>query len=94
MTQVAQLTEAPAPDRTEPPVSAAGMLEALEQLPPRQQEVLRLKFQTGLSYRDIAEVTGLSSGNVGLIIHNSLRAMRESLQPAVSPPADSSRIRT
>ena len=31
----------------------------------RQQEVLRLRMQAGLSYREIAEVTGLTVSNVG-----------------------------
>ena len=37
----------------------------VEKLTNRQQEVLRLRLQAGLSYREIAEVTGLTIGNVG-----------------------------
>jgi RNA polymerase sigma-70 factor (ECF subfamily) len=53
-----------------------GLPGLLAGLPARQQEVLRLKFQAGLSYRQIADVTGLSIGNVGLLIHTAITALR------------------
>ena len=37
-----------------------------------QQEVLRLRLQENLSYREIAEVTGLSISNVGFQLHEAL----------------------
>ena len=42
-----------------------------------QQEVLRLKFQNGLSYREISEITGLSESNVGFILHTGIKQVRE-----------------
>lgn len=42
-----------------------------------QREVLRLKFQGGLSYRQISEVTGLSVTNVGFLIHTGIKTLRE-----------------
>jgi RNA polymerase sigma-70 factor (ECF subfamily) len=48
-------------------------------LSPRQQEVLRLRMQAGLSYREIAEVTGLTIGNVGFHLHQAVRNLRDSL---------------
>jgi RNA polymerase sigma-70 factor (ECF subfamily) len=41
--------------------------------------VLRLKFQHELSYREIAEKTGLSVSNVGFLMHTALRALRQRL---------------
>lgn len=56
---------------------AAGFLLAiLESLPLRQQEVIQLKFQNGLNYQQIAEVTQLSVGNVGFLLHRGLKALR------------------
>ncbi len=55
------------------------LLQLLADLPVNQQEVVRLKFQHDLSYRDIAEVTGLSSGNVGYLLHVALKRLRERL---------------
>lgn len=62
---------------------------ALEDLPPRQQEVLRLKFQENLSYKEIAEVTGNTVSYVGVLIHTALRNIRESLhkQPGLAEAA-------
>ena len=60
-------------------------LQALAALPDNQQEVLRLKFQQGLSYRQIAELTDLSVSNVGFLIHRGLKALRGKLnQPQPS----------
>jgi RNA polymerase sigma factor (sigma-70 family) len=55
------------------------VLVLVERLPYKQQEVLRLKFQAGLSYKEIAAVTGDSTGNVGFLLHTALRALRERL---------------
>ncbi len=55
------------------------VLTLVERLPAKQQEVLRLKFQGGLSYKEIAAVTGDSVGNVGFLLHVALRALRERL---------------
>jgi len=49
------------------------------QLPLNQQEVLRLKIQNGLSYREISEITGLSVSNVGYLLHTAIKRIREKL---------------
>ena len=56
-----------------------ALLQALADLPTNQQEVVRLKFQDGLSYRDIAEVTGLTQSNVGYLLHTAVKRLRERL---------------
>ena len=43
----------------------------VEELPDRQQEILRLKFQGGLSYKEIADVMDLTISHVGVLIHNA-----------------------
>lgn len=53
--------------------------ELVDQLSPRQQEVLRLRLQAGLSYREIAEVTGLTVSNVGFHLHAAVKQLRLSL---------------
>jgi RNA polymerase sigma-70 factor (ECF subfamily) len=52
----------------------ARMLAAL---PERQREVICLKFQHDLSYRDIAQVLDISEGNVGYILHTGVKTLRE-----------------
>jgi len=62
----------------------AAMLDAL---PPRQQEVIRLKFLGGLSYKEIARVTNLTATNVGFLIHTGLKTVRRNLERQASPAA-------
>jgi RNA polymerase sigma-70 factor (ECF subfamily) len=57
--------------------SEAHAMAMLARLPANQQEVLRLKFQGGLSYQEISQVTGLSVSNVGFLIHTGLKSLRE-----------------
>lgn len=53
------------------------LLKIVATLPPRQQEVLQLKFQNGLSYQEIAEITKTSANNVGVLLHTALKTLRE-----------------
>ena len=72
-----------ADDLTNPTVSlekvetAESLLQQLSRLPDQQQEVLRLKFHGGLTYREIAGVTGLTSSHVGVILHTAISKLRQ-----------------
>ena len=57
----------------------AAVLELIEQLPAKQQEVVRLKFQNGFSYREISRITKLSVSNVGYLIHMAVKQLRADL---------------
>ena len=50
------------------------VLQQISKLPPRQSEAVRLKFQNGLSYKEIADIMETSVGNVGYLV---LRAQLE-----------------
>lgn len=62
-------------------VSQAEQRQQLEsclgQLSPRQQEVIRLKLSGDLSYREIAEVTGMTVSNVGFHLHQAIARLRQ-----------------
>lgn len=58
---------------------AGKAMKVFEKLAPNQQEVLRLKFQHGLSYKEISEITQLSVTNVGFLIHTGIKAIRDKL---------------
>lgn len=60
--------------------TANSLLRLLEALPPNQREVIRLKFQHDLSYKEIAAVTELSVTNVGFLLHTGLKKIRALLQ--------------
>jgi len=71
-------SEQPAPFESLEAKEASGfLLKILGTLPPRQQEVLQLKFQNDLSYQEISEITQLSVSNVGVMIHNALKTLRQ-----------------
>ena len=48
-------------------------------LPQHQQEVIRLKVESDLSYREISQLTGLSVSNVGYLLHTGLKSIRSHL---------------
>ena len=58
---------------------SSQLAQAMKRLPANQQEVIRLKFQHGLSYKDIASTTHLSTTNVGYLIHTGLKTLRQQL---------------
>lgn len=64
--------------------SAARVLDLVDRLPANQQEVIRLKFQGGLSYREISRVTGLTVSHVGVLIHTGLKSIRTKLCPSAT----------
>ncbi len=64
--------------------TAASLLQLLENLSPNQREVIRLKFQSDLSYKEIAEITQLSVTNVGFLLHTGLKKLRVLLQESPS----------
>ncbi len=56
--------------------SAHELLKLIETLPRRQQEIVRLKFQNGLSYAEISRITDLTVSNVGFILHRAIQSLR------------------
>ena len=54
----------------------AAIVRLIDRLPPNQQEVIRLKFQNGFSYKEISRITSLSVGNVGFLIHTAIKTLR------------------
>jgi RNA polymerase sigma-70 factor (ECF subfamily) len=60
----------------------ANVVRALQTLSANQQEVVRLKFQHGMSYKQISEVTDLSVTNVGFLLHTAIKTLRQRLGEA------------
>jgi RNA polymerase sigma factor (sigma-70 family) len=55
---------------------------ALAELVPRHREILALRFGGDLSGPEIAQMTGLTVGNVQQILSRSLRRLRTRLEPS------------
>ena len=49
----------------------------IDRLQPREREILSLKLEHNKSYQEIAEIMGLKSGNVGFILHETMRKIAE-----------------
>jgi RNA polymerase sigma factor (sigma-70 family) len=65
--------------------TVSQILQVVETLPKNQREVIYLKFQCDLSYKEISEITRLSVTNVGFLIHSAVRAIRKQMLPEVQP---------
>lgn len=55
---------------------AENVVAALAGLTDRDREVVSLRFAGDLSYKEIAEVTGLTVSHVGVILHHAIRSVR------------------
>jgi RNA polymerase sigma-70 factor (ECF subfamily) len=52
---------------------------SLESLDDRSRELIRLKFNEDLSYKQISAHTGLTVGHVGYLLHHALKAVADEL---------------
>jgi RNA polymerase sigma-70 factor (ECF subfamily) len=59
--------------------AAGEVVELFERLPDKQRRVLEMRFGEDKSYRTIGEATGISTGHVGYLIHDGIRALRRHL---------------
>jgi RNA polymerase sigma-70 factor (ECF subfamily) len=53
---------------------------ALAGLPERERDILGLKFAVGYTNRAIAELTGLTESNIGVIVHRAIGELRLQLR--------------
>ncbi|MBN2684342.1 MAG: sigma-70 family RNA polymerase sigma factor [Pontiellaceae bacterium] len=60
----------------------ALVYEHINMLKPREREVLVLRLQDEMSYRQIAEVLDRSEGYVGTLIHTATKKLTQSLRSA------------
>ncbi|MBC8114185.1 MAG: sigma-70 family RNA polymerase sigma factor [Candidatus Saccharimonas sp.] len=72
--------EVPPDELLERRETAGRLMSLLDRLPDNQQEVIRLKFQNDLSYREIADITGHSVSNVGFLLHTGIKRLREMMK--------------
>jgi len=70
----------PLPDEAIARWEGIGLVRlSLDALDERSREVVRLKFNEGLSYKEISLRTGLSIGNVGYLLHHAIKAVGDEL---------------
>jgi RNA polymerase sigma factor (sigma-70 family) len=73
----------PLPDEYLARMEAIGQTRlCLNELAPRVRELVRLKFEDDLSYKEISERTQISIGNVGYLLHHALKDLAGALKRA------------
>jgi RNA polymerase sigma-70 factor (ECF subfamily) len=55
--------------------------KAILQLPPKQQEVFRLKYFNNMKFSEIAEITGTSEGSLKASYHWAVKKIKKSIIP-------------
>ena len=74
----------PAPDACLEKKDRFSMLFALvDKLSDKQKEVVCLKFQSNMSYKEISETTGNSVSNVGFILHSAMSELKSMMPKEV-----------
>ena len=59
------------------------VLTEVRRLRPQEQQVILLRLQEGLSYREISAATGRSEGHVGCILHHAVKKLSGRLARAM-----------
>lgn len=57
------------------------LARAIGRLPDKQQEAIRLKFESGLSYAEIGRVMETSAGTVGWLLHTAIQGLKARMAP-------------
>src|SRR5690349_24722282 len=71
---------APAPeDEADRALQRAAVRAALATLPPREREIVALKFHGGLDNAELARVLGVSASNAGTQLHRTMTKLREAV---------------
>lgn len=76
-------------EKTSPPADAelerrernAQVLSAIDRLSPRLRELVILKVREQKSYKEIAQITGLSVTNVGFLLYQAMKKLSGELRP-------------
>ena len=91
-TAEAQAAPGPGPDvRAEVQEECALVLEALSALPEPQQEAFRLKFEHGMTYREIGSVMDMPLSTVSYTLTQALGTIRARLRTKIGTEFDGQR---
>ena len=78
----ADLEAATPEDAAEEALRRAAVRSALASLPPRDRELIALKFHAGLDNAELAAVLGVSPSNAGTLLHRAMTKLREAVEHA------------
>ncbi|MFS0554882.1 sigma-70 family RNA polymerase sigma factor [Brevibacillus sp. 179-C9.3 HS] len=69
------------------------LLAAVDQLEPRQRQVIAFKYWQDMTIEEIANLMRMPSGTVKTILHRGLKALRKNVQEQLNPGRSSSMSR-
>jgi RNA polymerase sigma-70 factor (ECF subfamily) len=61
------------------------VVETLAKLPKKQRQVFKLKFDRGMTYREISAETGMGLATVSSHLHAAMKNIRAALEPQPEP---------
>ena len=70
---------APAEDLADAAFQRVALRAAMATLPPRERELIALKFHAGLDNAELAAVLGVSVSNAGTLLHRAMTTLREAV---------------
>src|SRR3954469_12050298 len=72
--------DTPAPeDAADAALRRAALRAAMAALPPRERELIALKFHAGLDNAELASVLGVSTSNAGTLLHRAVTKLRKAI---------------
>jgi RNA polymerase sigma factor (sigma-70 family) len=78
----ADVDTAPAEDTVDAALRGASLRAAVAALPPRERELIALKFHAGLDNAELAAVLGVSVSNAGTLLHRAVQKLRKAIDDA------------
>ena len=75
----ADVDAAPAEDAVDAALRSASLRAAVAALPPRERELIALKFHAGLDNAELAAVLGVSVSNAGTLLHRAVQKLRKAI---------------
>ena len=75
----ADVDAAPAEDAADAAFQRVALRAAVATLPPRERELIALKFHAGLDNAELATVLGVSVSNAGTLLHRAVQALRKAI---------------
>ena len=56
------------------------LMKNIDKMPEKYKEILRLKFQEELSYKEMAEITGHTVNHIGVLLHQAILHLRKAVE--------------
>ena len=75
----ADVDAAPAEDAADAAFQRVALRAAVATLPPRERELIALKFHAGLDNAELATVLGVSVSNAGTLLHRAVQKLRKAI---------------